>query len=186
MSAFEFKDDLNCDLNNLRITNNKITLVSLNHNFVGEIFKEFNEKIALHMTPTPAKEINETKAFIDASIQGMKSQKELVMAIIDQNDEFLGCCGLHIRSESRTPEFGIWIKESAHGNKYGLNAITELQKWALNNINIDYFIYPVDRVNLASRNIPETLGGEVYKELKVKAHSGHELDEVVYKIPTNT
>jgi hypothetical protein len=40
----------------------------------------------------------------------------------------------------------------------------------------------VDRNNIASRKIPESLGGEIVKKLKLETPSGKILDEVVYKI----
>jgi len=189
MSSFQFKEKPS-DLNNIKLFRGQIALVSLNESFAEDIYKAFNEKIARHMTPSPAKDINETKAFIDHSIKGMKAENELVLAIIRQKNssnnstfEFLGCCGLHVRGNPKTPEFGIWLKESAHGNKYGLAAITELQQWALKNIHLDFFIYCVDKINIASRKIPEALGGKIYREAKVPTHSGEILDEVIYKIP---
>ena len=46
----------------------------------------------------------------------------------------------------------------------------------------DYLIYPVDRANIPSRKIPESLGGIIFEEKKTKTMSGGVLDEVVYKI----
>ena len=51
------------------------------------------------------------------------------------------------------------------------------------NIDFDYAIYPVDKANIASRKIAESLGGMVIKERRVKTMRGSYLDEVVYKIP---
>jgi len=112
----------------------------------------------------------------------MKKQEELVLAIVSTDGEFLGCCGLHGREKWTTPELGIWLKKTAHGNRFGQSAIGLLVTWASENLNIDYFIYPVDRENVPSRKIPELLGGTIFKEVKVKTHSGAILDEVIYKI----
>ena len=96
--------------------------------------------------------------------------------------EFLGCCGLHGEGKIRTPELSIWLKKSAHGSGYGREAIQTLMNWSRNNIDFDYFIYPVDRKNIASSKIPESLGGEIMAELKVETPNGKILEEVVYKI----
>ena len=66
---------------------------------------------------------------------------------------------------------------------YGREAIKILRHWAIENIDFDYAIYPVDKANIASRKIAESLGGMVIKERKVKTMRGRYLDEVVYKIP---
>ena len=77
---------------------------------------------------------------------------------------FLGCCGFHSEESPTTPEFGIWIKKDAHGNKYGREAIKILRHWAIENIDFDYAIYPVDKGNIASRKTAESLGGGVIKD----------------------
>ena len=135
------------------------------------------------MFPRPAEKIEETLTFIASSLTGMRKGWDLVLVIIKKdNDEFLGCCGFHGKGKPRTPEIGIWVKEEAHGNKYGREAIHALTSWAVRNIDFDYVIYPVDKANVASRKIPESLGGIVYGKKIVKTMNGTYLDEVVYKI----
>ena len=50
----------------------------------------------------------------------------------------------------------------------------------------DYAIYPVDKANVASRKIPESLWGTVFAEKQVQTMSGDILDEVIYKRPYET
>jgi hypothetical protein len=57
-----------------------------------------------------------------------------------------------------------------------------LVDWSNKHINLDYFIYPVDRRNIASRKIPESLNGKIIQEYQVKISSEKTLDMVVYKI----
>ena len=95
--------------------------------------------------------------------------------------EFLGCAGFH-NPKSKTPEFGIWIKKTSHGNGYGKEAITALYDWVCGKFEFDYILYPVDKRNIASRKIPESLGGVIKKEYKEKNLVGFELDEVEYHI----
>ncbi|OPX97796.1 MAG: hypothetical protein A4E58_01205 [Syntrophorhabdus sp. PtaB.Bin006] len=135
------------------------------------------------MSPRPAERIEETLSFIYESLDGIRKGRDLILAITKkENGEFLGCCGLQGKGNPRTPELGVWIKKSAHGNKYGQEAIMTLTLWAVETIDFDYVIYPVDKANIASRKIPEALGGIVFEEKKVRARSGGCLDEVVYKI----
>jgi [ribosomal protein S5]-alanine N-acetyltransferase len=106
----------------------------------------------------------------------------LVLAILEEEkSEFLGLAGLH-NIKSKTPEIGIWIKKSAHGNKYGLEAITAFIHWAKTNIDYTHLRYPVDKRNIASRRIPEMNGGIIMKEYKKINQRGFELDEVEYWI----
>ncbi len=62
------------------------------------------------------------------------------------------------------PELGIWLKQAAHGHKYGLEAITAIKNWAIENLDYEYLLYPVDRVNIASTKILERLGGKIFRE----------------------
>ncbi|MEO1095457.1 MAG: GNAT family N-acetyltransferase [Cyanobacteria bacterium J06638_28] len=183
---FIFKHSIPLDLTALAIEGERVILRSLNDTYATAIFTEFTADITRYMLPKPAETIQDTLAFITESVASMQAQTDLVLAITHSEGEFLGCCGLHLTQGPRTPELGIWLKQAAHGNGYGREAIATLMAWAVRNIDFDYAIYPVDKANIASRKIPESLGGFVFSEKKVKAMTGNILDEVVYKIPSAT
>lgn len=186
METFAFKKTPP-DLSTIIIEGDRVNLLSINESYTEEIFKEFTPEITRYMLPKPAEVIDKTKAFISASLLGMKACRELVLVIIvKESGEFLGCCGLHGRRNPSTPEFGIWLKRSAHGNAYGLEAISTLGRWAIENIDFEYAIYPVDRANIPSRKIPESMGGVVIEEKMVKTMRDDVLDELVYKIMPKT
>ena len=46
-----------------------------------------------------------------------------------------------------------------------------LFNWACEHLEIDYAIYPVDRSNIPSRKIPESLGGRIFKKTIVNTIS---------------
>lgn len=108
---------------------------------------------------------------------------KLLVIVSKTTEEFLGNCGLHGQGKVRTPELGIWLKKNAHSKGYGQEAVRTLVKWSENNIDLDYFIYPVDRRNIPSRKIPESLGGQIFEDYKLKTPTGKILDLVVYRIP---
>lgn len=183
MNTFHFLTPQPQDLLALNIEGVRLRLVAVSENFEADIFKEFTSEITRYMFPPSAKDISETRHFIAESKRSMRIGKNLQFAVIAKSgEEFLGCCGLHGKDKTRTPELGIWIKKSAHGKGYGREAIHTLVSWSWNNIDLDYFTYPVDRKNIASRKIPESLGGEVIQEVKIETPTGKILDEVVYKI----
>jgi ribosomal-protein-alanine N-acetyltransferase len=184
MNTFDFKRKSPVDLTSLRIEGDRVTLQSIKESDSPEIFKEFTSEITQYMFPKPAEKIEETLSFIFVSLDGMRGGWDLVLVITrKENGEFFGCCGFHGKRNPRTPELGIWIKKEAHGNKYGREAIITLTSWAVENIDFDYAIYPVDKANIASRKIPEALGGTIFDEKRAKNMSGNYLDEVIYKIP---
>jgi [ribosomal protein S5]-alanine N-acetyltransferase len=183
MNTFHFLTPQPQDLLALNIEGVRLRLVAISENFEDDIFKEFTSEITRYMFPPSAKDLRETRQFITESKRSMKIGNDLHFAIISKPvEEFLGCCSLHGEDKIRTPELGIWIKKSAHGKHYGREAIHTLVSWSWTNIDLDYFTYPVDRKNIASRKIPESLGGEVIKEVKIETPTGKILDEVVYKI----
>jgi [ribosomal protein S5]-alanine N-acetyltransferase len=183
MNAFHFLTPQPQDLLSLIIEGQRLRLVAISDKFELDIFKEFTSEITRYMFPSPAKDIDETRNFIDESSRSMQIGNNLQFAILSKTiGEFLGCCGLHGEDNVRTPELGIWLKKNAHGSGYGREAVRTLVDWSCNNIDIDYFIYPVDRKNIASSKIPESLGGEVVQELKTETPTGKILDKVVYKI----
>jgi len=183
MKPFDLKTSDPLDLTDQEIRSERLLLTTRLKPFKEDIFTEFNADIIEFMLPKPAVKIEETLAFIDKSMLGMREGWNLVLAITRRSDgEFLGCCGLHGEGRHRTPELGIWIKKPAHGHKYGREAIHTLACWALEHLDLDYLIYPVDRANLPSRLIAESLGGKIFEKKQVKTARGGYLDEVKYKI----
>jgi [ribosomal protein S5]-alanine N-acetyltransferase len=166
----------------LTIAGDRIQLATISNQFEQDIFQEFTEKITVYMFPSPAKAIEETRRFIAESRQAIQAGHNFQFAILSKAGEFLGCYGLHGEENVKTPELGIWLKKSAHGKGYGQEAIHTLVGWARKNICIDYFIYPVDRRNIPSRKIPESLNGKVTKETPKETPTGKFLDLIVYQI----
>jgi len=183
MNPFDLKTSDPLNLTDVEITSERLLLTTKLANYREDIFTEFNDDIIEYMLPKPAEKIEETMVFINDSLKGMREGWNLALAItVRTNGEFLGCCGLHGKGQHRTPELGIWIKKSAHGNKYGQETIHALASWTFLHIDVDYLIYPVDRANISSRKIPELLGGSIFREKQVKTARGGYLDEVQYKL----
>lgn len=183
MTAFNFLVSQPPDLLSLVLESERLRLVPISEEFAQDIFHEFNHEITPYMIPQPAQNIEETRQFINKSRNAMKAGYNFQSAILSkETNEYLGNCGLHGHKNIKTPELGIWLKKSAHGNGYGREAIATMVNWAQKNIEIDYFIYPVDRRNVPSCKIPESLNGEIISEIQETSLSGHVLDVVIYKI----
>ena len=134
------------------------------------------------MGPSSPDQIEETLEFLHGTIAKRKQNEELVFAICKcDTHQFLGACGLH-KIGTPHPVLGIWIKQSAHDNRYGRKAISALADWANQHLDYEYLTYPVDRNNIPSCKIPKSLGGEIFEEYSGKKMDGDTLDLVVYKI----
>lgn len=171
------------DLTAFVLDTERLSLQPIAMKYAETIFLEFTARITRYMMPAPAGRIEETQAFIRSALARMSACEDLVLVILDKaTGEFLGCCGLHGAGDPRHPQLGLWVKESAHGNGYGKEAIVALKRWADASLRFDYITYPADRRNGASRRIPEALGGVVFREEFAPKQDGGVLDEVVYKI----
>lgn len=174
--------NLTMDLLKVVITTVRLKLVPTAEKYSHDIFKEFTAEITKYMFPKPAARIKETLAFIKTSRKKMASGEEFQVVVLNKDTgEFLGHAGIRGVNTS-TPELGVWIKKSAHGNKYGKEAIGGLKKWIDKNINYTHIKYPVERHNVASRKIAEALGGVVKAQYPKTNASGRLLDEVEYHI----
>ena len=92
------------------------------------------------------------------------------------NGECLGMAGLE-RADSVSPEVGLWLKESAHGQGFGREVVTALVEWGRATLGKASFIYPVAVQNTASRRIAEKLHGEI-----IGNRRNPKYDSVVYRI----
>ena len=170
------------DLLKVVIESERLRLVPTSERYAEEIFKEFTPEITRFMMAKSPKEIDETLEFIKNSNKNMKNGSELQVVILNkETDEFIGHGGIR-KLNTNTPELGIWIKKSAHGHKYGREAVKALKEWADDNLEYNYLEYPVDKANIPSKKIAEHLGGVIGREIKKKNMSGNILDEVEYRI----
>lgn len=170
------------DLLETRIETDRLLLVPISPDYLWNVYQEFTEKVTTFMYPRPAADIGETSLFITSSLDGLKKGTNLQTVILKKDtSEFLGCAGLH-ELQSQNPELGIWIKESAHGNHYGFEAIEGLKNWAEEHLQYKALLYPVDERNTPSKLIPERLGGRITHSRKVENMSGRTLHIVFYEI----
>jgi RimJ/RimL family protein N-acetyltransferase len=151
------------------------------------IAREFTEQITEFMFPPPARSVVDVAPFIADSIEGLSNNTnlQLVAVDVDNPDQFVGCVGLH-KPQSTTPELGIWIAKQFHKQGLGLEAIEALCLWAAEEIDCEYLKYPVDRANVPSRKIPESLGGEIEDEYDLISPDGRTLNIVEYRIYPET
>lgn len=165
----------------------RLSLRPISHELASEIFNSFDPTVARYTVPQPPERIDETVAFITRSQASKQAGSELVVSIHRLGDgEFLGVGGLHCSETPSTPELGIWLKSAAHGNGFGKEAVVGMIQWAEANLDIEYFVYPVDRQNVPSRKIPESLGGKTIAERKTPTMLGNLLDIIVFAIPRQT
>lgn len=105
-------------LNHVEILSNRLRQIPIQLDHAQDIFTNFTDEITTYMYPKPANKIEETIDFINSSIDGINQGSNLQLVVLGKiTGEFLGCSGLH-KVNTSSPELGIWIKKSAHHNKY--------------------------------------------------------------------
>jgi RimJ/RimL family protein N-acetyltransferase len=95
----------------------------------------------------------------------------------NDNGECLGMASLE-NADSVSPELGLWLKESAHGQGFGREVVAALVEWGHATFGKGSFIYPVAVQNTASRRIAEILHGKI-----IGNRTNSKYDSVVYRIP---
>ena len=182
-TPFEGKAGQPINCMEVEIASKRLLLRPISEVYAEEIFLAFTPEVTRYMVPRAAFHIEETLGFINNAMAGMRRGDNLQFVILaNESREFLGCCGLHGHGSPTTPELGIWLKVAAHGNGYGKEAITALVDWAESHLQYKYLIYPVDRVNIPSRKIPEALDGQIFEETQCATQEGGYLDIVIYRI----
>ena len=91
--------------------------------------------------------------------------------------ECLGMASLE-DADSVSPEVGLWLKESAHGQGFGREVVASLVAWGHASLGKESFTYPVAVKNVASRRIAENLDGAI-----IGNRTSPKYDLVVYRIP---
>ncbi len=167
---------------NIAIETENLLLQAITLDYKEEIFKEFTPETGKYMYAKPPDKIEETIQFIEKSRKENEAGINLQIVILHKAKQtFLGCGGLH-HIDRKTPELGIWIKKSAHGQAYGQEAMTALKQWADKNLDYEYILYPVAKENVASRKIAESLSGKIAREYDDINMSGKKLHILEYRI----
>lgn len=183
-------DDIEFDLmldgkpvaNSKEITTDRLTIRPSIIEDAQDIFANFTQRVATYMSPQPFKSVDEVKKWLTTVIKEVESGKNFQVTILDKNTgEFIGMGGVH-ELHTRTPEFGIWTKESVWGSGMGHEAVEALNEWAQKNLDFDYIKYPVIPENKPSRSIAESLGGKLEDEYDDKDSLGNPIKLIEYRV----
>ena len=160
----------------------RLILRPVSQDYAQEIFDAFDDDVVKYTAFSRPTHINEETDYIRMAMAKNDAGQDFYVFIFRKDTgEAIGAAGLH-HIDTKTPEFGIWTKTSAHGNKFGQEAIRAIKQWADQNLDYDYLSYPVVDVNIASRKIPETLGGTVARHYVDKDDQGQDMSLVEYRI----
>jgi len=164
----------------IKIKTERLTLQPVDDPYIDDILEHFTSEITRYMPFSPKGNRNDIVSFVNESKRTLSENTDLVMAVLDSNGDFVGCCGIHnITKESI--ELGLWLKKSSQGKGFGTEIITKLVEFLENNFVFQYILYPVDEQNISSRKIPEKLGFTPFKKYKKIKDSATDLNIVEYR-----
>ena len=171
------------DLRDVTIETERLRLIPVSEKYSEQVFSEYNERVTLYMNHGPPESLDDVHERMRGRQEGMAKGTRLFMAVLlKDSEEFVGCFSLE-DLDQRNPEMGGWLKESAHGNRYGQEAAAALKEWADKHLDYDHLIWPCATMNAASRKVAESLGGKIQREYEKKTVSGKTWPYVEYWIP---
>ncbi|KKP65535.1 MAG: hypothetical protein UR68_C0003G0010 [Candidatus Roizmanbacteria bacterium GW2011_GWA2_35_19] len=171
------------DYTKISIKTDRLKLVINTPNYSKDIFKEFDKDITTFMNWEPFEKLEDVEKAVKKRYRKIKLGEDIALRITNnKTDEFLGI-GTITRCKTPTPELGIWIKKSAHGNGYGKEAVSTLIKWSQEYLNYKYLRYPVDKNNKASIKLIKSFGGIKGRSYKETMPSGKILNTLEYRLP---
>lgn len=171
------------DLNKVIIETERLRLVPLSEKHAEPCFLEYREPVTMYMNYGPAESLDRVKERILQTQNEMKKGLELSMVVlVKESGEFVERFGLE-NLDQENPEMGGWLKESAHGNRYGQEAAAALKKWADKNLQYDHLVWSCAAANAPSRKLAESLGGKVQREYVKTNARGMVWSFVDYWIP---
>jgi len=165
---------------NIRIKTDRLILKPVEDLYIDDINECFTAEVTKYMPYNPTGDRNDVLNFVNSSKESLLKNTDLVMAVLDLNEKFIGCCGIHnISAESI--EFGLWLRKDRQGMGLGTEIITSLIKFSESNFTFQYILYPVDEANIASRRIPEKLGFSPYKKYQKNKGTSSYLNIIEYR-----
>lgn len=165
-----------------QIQSERLSMRSIEERDAEPISKEYTGSVTAYMHYPQLGSLNSLKHRIREVREEMKQGEKIALVIFDKQEEFLGRFTLE-NLGSKNIELGGWLKQSAQGKGFGKEAVLSIKLWAEDHLNFEYIIWPCASVNIASRKLAESVGGEVKKEYKKKNANGKEFLYLEYWIP---
>ncbi|CAD0223449.1 GNAT family N-acetyltransferase [Chryseobacterium sp. JV274] len=165
---------------NIEIKTKRLTLKPVKDLYIDDILEHFTNDVTRYMPFNPQGNRQDIITFVNESKRTMSQNTDLVMAALDSDGDFTGCCGIHNITEESV-ELGLWLKKSSQGKGLGTEIITALIEFLEKNFTFKYILYPVDEENIASRKIPEKLGFIPAKKYKKTKNHLIDLNIVEYR-----
>ncbi|MCQ9637105.1 GNAT family N-acetyltransferase [Chryseobacterium sp. WG14] len=164
----------------IRIKTDRLILQPVEDLYIDDINTCFTAEVTRYMPFNPHGDRNDILVFVEESKKLLLKNTDLVMVALDDDNNFMGCCGIHSITEESV-ELGLWLKKDAQGIGLGTEIIVSLIEFLESNFTFKYIVYPVDQENIASRRIPEKLGFIPFKKYQKNKSPSSFLNIIEYR-----
>lgn len=147
----------NLNLKQFKVETDHLLLVPFSLEYADFMYNELDDDITRYTFFDKPETVQGTIEYINYVLWWMDIWCELWVAIIEKSTmQWIGCSWIH-NVQSKNPELWIRLKKLAHWKWYAKETLNGLIDWAKNNLKYEYLFYPVDKDNIASRKLVESL-----------------------------
>lgn len=107
---------------NIEIRTRRLIIRPFSQDYLEEYYRQFTPEITRYQYPESFPDLRAADRLVSGFVKEMEKGNMLELVILTPDGEFIGSLEVFgIRKE--TPEVGLWLKSSAHGNGYGYEAL---------------------------------------------------------------
>lgn len=159
----------------------RLMIQPYSNSYLEQYFKEFTDEIVKYQYPDSFCDMNKADEVMSKFVTDMEQGKMLELVILTHDGEFLGSMEA-FDITGKTPELGIWLKNSAQGKGYGHEALKCLVDYLNSTDKYEYYLYGVDQRNEPSVHLVEKFHFEKCGYEEVTTQSGKTLHLLIYHI----
>lgn len=165
----------------LALKTERLVIQPFSNTYLEDYYQEFTDEITKYQYPDSFADVEAARQLVSAFVADMERGEMLELVILTRGGAFLGSLEVFgLREE--TPEIGLWLKKSAHGQGYGYEALRAVIE-ALNATNkYRYYLYEADVRNTPSIRLAQKFQYQKDGREEITTESGKKLMMQTYRI----
>lgn len=159
----------------------RLVIQPFTHAYLEDYYQEFTDEITKYQYPDSFPDVETANQLVSGFVADMNRGEMLELVILTRDGVFLGSLEVFgLREE--TPEIGLWLKKSAHGQGYGYEAL----KAVIDSLNATkrylYYLYEADVRNTPSIRLAQKFQCKKDGLEEITTESGKKLMLQTYRI----
>jgi len=149
--------------------------------YLEDYYQDFTDEITQYQYPDSFSDIESAHQLVSAFVADMERGEMLELVILTQDGAFLGSLEVFGLRE-QTPEIGLWLKKSAHGQGYGYEALNAVLQSLNETGKYLYYLYEADVRNTPSIRLAQKFQHQKDGYEEITTDSGKRLMLQTYRI----